>query len=233
MSVKNILEAIAVTAELTGTELSVNARVAMAEELAIYPEAAVLDALRRCRKEVRGNRLTMADVMTRINDGRPGAEEAWALYPKNETGSAAVTEEMQCAMSAAWPLIQEGDRVAARMAFKESYERIITENRAKNIAVKWSVSLGTNTGEREAALVDAVQRQRISVDRAMGLLPHTCEPERFLMSVGATNHKLLEAPKNEDKARIENNRARLRLIISELLPDENRIAAKEKNKGAA
>lgn len=233
MSVKNILEAIAVTAELTGTELSVNARVAMAEELSIYPEVAVLDALRRCRKEIRGSRLTMADVMTRISDGRPGAEEAWALYPKNETGSSAVTEEMQLAMSAAWPLIQEGDRVAARMAFKESYERLITENRAKNIPVKWSVSLGTNPGEREAALVDAVQRHRLTADHALGLLPHTCTPEQFLMSVGATDHLLLAAPKTEDRVQLENNRARLRLIVSELLPDEKRVAAKDPAKGAA
>ena len=123
MTIQTVLEAITVTAELTQTELSTSAKVAMAEDLALYPEHSVLSALRRCRREVRG-KLTMADVLTRLDDGPPGAEEAWALYPKDEYSSAAVTNEMHLAMSAAWPLIQDGDKIAGRMAFKERYEKI-------------------------------------------------------------------------------------------------------------
>lgn len=213
MSLKSILEAVTVTAELTGTELSSTAKAAMADELSVYPVDAVLGALRRCRREIKG-RLTFADIVTRLDDGRPGAEEAWALYPKDEFGSAAVTSEMHLAMASAWPLIQEGDKIAGRMAFKESYERITAQNRAAGVPVKWEVSLGHDVSEREAALVDAVQRNRIGVDRAVALLPMDAH-ERFLLSAGVTNHPML-APPTQDQ---ERNKARLREIISTLSDD--------------
>ena len=76
-------EAIAVTAELTGTVLSKVAAQVMAEDLARYPEAQVMGALTRCRRELKG-RLTIADVISRLDDGRPGVEEAWAMLPKDE-----------------------------------------------------------------------------------------------------------------------------------------------------
>ena len=90
---KAILQAIAVTAELTGTQLSEPAARVFAGDLAAYPEAQVLGALTRCRKEVRG-RLTLQDVIGRLDDGRPGAEEAWAMLPKDEAASCVWTDEM-------------------------------------------------------------------------------------------------------------------------------------------
>jgi len=58
----DILRAVAVCAELTGTELSEAAARIFAEDLAAYPKSAVLHALERCRREVRG-RLVLADVL--------------------------------------------------------------------------------------------------------------------------------------------------------------------------
>ena len=77
-----LAEALAVTAELTGTELSVAAAKVMATDLAAYPRQQVLGALARCRRELK-TRLTMAAVIERLDDGRPGAEEAWAMIPKS------------------------------------------------------------------------------------------------------------------------------------------------------
>lgn len=217
MSLEDVVKAITVTVELTQTEMSVPARVAMAEDLALYPEVAVLSALRRCRREVRG-KLTLADVLTRLDDGRPGAEEAWALYPKDEYGSAAVTTEMQLAMSAAWPLVKDGDPIAGRMAFLEKYRAIIAENRAASIPVKWEVTLGSDVGGREAALVDAVQRKRIGLDHALKLLPGDTQ-ERFLLSAGVTDHPML-APPTVD---VEANKRKLAEIVASIdtaLPPE-------------
>lgn len=214
MAIDKLLEAVTVTAELIGAELSTPARVAMAEDLALYPEKAVMQALLRCRREVKGNKLTMADIMSRLDDGRPGAEEAWALYPKDEYGSAAVTSEMQLAMAAAWPLVQDGDNIGGRMAFKERYTQIIAENRANNVPVKWEVSLGQDPGGREAALVDACQRKRIGVDHAMSLLPSDAQ-ERFLLSAGVTEHPLLAAPKQD----VAENKRRLAEILATLTED--------------
>ena len=78
-----LLQALAVTAELTGTELSEPAARVMANDLAAYPVQQVLGALTRCRRELKG-RLTVAAILERLDDGRPGPNEAWAMIPQDE-----------------------------------------------------------------------------------------------------------------------------------------------------
>ena len=67
----SILKAVAVTAELTGAELSETALRVMAADLDSYSETAVLRALDRCRRELKA-RLTLGAVLERIEeqDGR-------------------------------------------------------------------------------------------------------------------------------------------------------------------
>lgn len=183
MTVSNrVIQELAVTAELCGTEMSDAAARVMCAELAVYPESAVLGALSKLRREHQG-RFTLAAIISRLDDGRPGVEEAWAIYPKEESESAAVTTEMQLAMHSAYQLIQDGDRIAARMAFKECYERIVSKNRAERIPVVWQMTLGFDKSGREAALIDATVRGLIGADHAMSLLPHEFR-ERFAESVG-------------------------------------------------
>lgn len=177
-----IIQELAVTAELCGTQMSEAAARVMCAELAVYPEHVVLGALSRLRREHQG-RLTLAAIITRLDDGRPGVEEAWATFPKNESGSAAVTTEMQEAMGAAWTLIEDGDRIGARMAFKEAYERIVSTNRAQAISVEWHMSLGHDRNAREPALIEAAIKGRIAPDRAMRMLPIESH-ERFCEAVG-------------------------------------------------
>src|SRR5689334_18833429 len=78
---KALLEAIAVTCELTSTSLSEPAIRVMVNSLSEYPEPQVLGALRKCCKELK-SKLTIADILTRIDDGRPGVEEAWAMLSR-------------------------------------------------------------------------------------------------------------------------------------------------------
>jgi len=104
-------------------------------------------------------------------DGRVGAEEAWALYPHDEQSSAVITTEIAEAMRIAQPLIDIGDMIGARMTFKEAYTRIVSQNKAAGIAVKWFPSLGTLPDGREAALKQAVQLGRLTNDHAKSLLP--------------------------------------------------------------
>jgi hypothetical protein len=104
-------------------------------------------------------------------DGRPGADEAWALYPHDESGSAVITDEIAEAMQAAAPLLEMGDRIGARMAFKGSYERIVARNKAAGIPVRWFPSLGTDHACRDMAISQAVKAGRLSHDHAKSLLP--------------------------------------------------------------
>lgn len=191
---KELLQAIAVTAELTGTELSEIAARVMAEDLTAYPENQVLGALVRCRKELRG-RMAVADVIKRLDDGRPGAEEAWAICSVSlgDEGATIVwTEEMQQAFGVACAL--GDDHVAARMAFKESYENNVLAARDIGKPVRWIPSLGWRTQDRVQPLVDAMEKGRLSVANVQHFLPpnHGLTPE-YLLSMAKDSVKMIPA----------------------------------------
>lgn len=165
-----LLQALMVTAELTQTTLSRAAAKVMVEDLAHYDHRAILAALKRCRMECRGA-LSLADIIARIDDGRPGPEEAWAMIPTNEDVSVVWSAEMQQAYGVAAPLIALGDHVAARLAFRETYVRLITQARAEHSPPRWSPSLGRDRAGRQAALEDAVRKGRMTQGQAARLLP--------------------------------------------------------------
>lgn len=167
---ENILKAIAVTAELTGTELSEDAARVMAEDLSEYPEYQIMAALTRCRRELK-TRLTVADVVSRVDDGRPGHEEAWAMIPKDEYGSVVWTSEMAEAYGIAAPMIHDGDLIQARMAFIEVYKSRCEFSRINKNQVQWIPSLGFDKEMREQALVAAVEKGRITQKHMLMLLP--------------------------------------------------------------
>lgn len=170
----DLAKAVAVTAELTGTNLSETAIQVMLDDLARYPEPQVMGALTRCRRELKG-RMTIADILTRLDDGRPGAEEAWAMVPKGEADTAVWTEEMAKAMSVAHDLLDRGDDVGARMAFKELYQKLCQSARDRNIPVTWSVSLGWDVQGREPAIRAAVERGLLTSASARIYLPDFSE----------------------------------------------------------
>lgn len=168
---ENLLKAIAVTAELTDTDLSEAAARVMAEDLASFPEEQVLKALVKCRRELKG-KLRISDVIDRIDDGRPGLEEAWAMIPKREEDSVVWTREMAESFGIAIPLIEDGDHIAARMAFIETYKSKCAQSRNNGVPVKWEPSLGYDKNGREHVLMEAVEKGRLTRDHVAGLLPY-------------------------------------------------------------
>ncbi|KDR39183.1 hypothetical protein BG61_34330 [Caballeronia glathei] len=171
MAAVDLIQALAATAELCGTNLSEAAAKMLLTDLADYDERAVLVALSKCRRELKG-RLTLAEIISRIDDGRPGAEEAWAVLPFDEGTSVVWTEEMSKAFWVAYPLIEEGEKVAARMAFKESYLRLVAEAREHRIPAHWTASLGHDKDGRQPVLAAAVEKGRISKSHACALIPN-------------------------------------------------------------
>lgn len=166
-----ILKAVAVTAELTGTEITEMAAKVFAMDLAEYPKAAVMTALTRCRRELKG-RLTLADVLNRVAemDGRPSADEAWAMMPMDEAATVVWTDEMAAAWGVALPMV-DTDKVAARMAFKAAYQKGVDEARQTLRPVKWRASLGHDKAGREPVIRQSVQQGRLSRDQALKHLP--------------------------------------------------------------
>jgi hypothetical protein len=190
-----ILQALAVTCELTQTQLSPAAARVMAQDLARYPEPQVLGALDRCRKELRPRELTLSAILTRLDDGRPGPEEAWAIVSPalaDERITIVWTEEMALASAPASAIID--DPVAARMAFLESYRRLVQRARDDGEEVKWTPALGWDAGGREGPLLEAVRRGRLTAQHVAGLLPHREEPVPEVVKLIPEFTKLLAQP---------------------------------------
>lgn len=172
-----IVKQLMIALELTGTTLSKTAAETMAEDLSQHPVAHVLPALERCRKELHGRRLTTADVLERLDDGRPGPEEAWAMISKaNDSDTTVWTDEICEAWAAARFVLD--DRVAGRQAFLEVYRDRIAIARGHARPVRWQVYLGHDPERRAGVVVDAVNRGLIAPEQARAVLPpHEWLPE--------------------------------------------------------
>jgi hypothetical protein len=171
MSTSEIIETLKAMAEISGARVSPAAAVMMAEDLMRFPAQQVLGALRRCRLEIK-RFPTIAEIIERLDDGRPGIEQAWALCPMTEDSSACWTEEVSKAFyEAALPLICNGDPIAARMSFKEKYSQLLVTARSNGVPTKWTVTLGHDKAGQERVLRKAVESGRLGVDEARRLLP--------------------------------------------------------------
>ncbi len=109
-----------------------------------------------------------------LNDGRPGPEEAWARMPKRERmedDSIVWCEEERAAYEVCRPLLLDGDLVAARVAFKERYQRELAEARGQGRPPEWTMSAGYDIERRLTTLANAVQEGRISVESALEFVP--------------------------------------------------------------
>ena len=137
---------------------------------------------------------TIAELLDtlRTMDGRPNAEEAWASLARclNDEGITVVwTEEMAQAFGVALGL--QDDHVAARMAFKESYEQSVREARKRGFPVKWTTSLGHDPAGREGPLLAAVRDGKLTGEHVAGLLPYRAEPSPEVAALLADKTKLI------------------------------------------
>ena len=201
MSAEKIIQAIAVTAELTGTQLSDNAMVVMAEDLMRYPLDKVLIALERCRRELKG-RLTIASILERVDDGWQSSEEAFNTLVAgwcNENLSILTTHTAMRAAESAAALFNAGDKYRAGTAFKEAYERIVSEKKAKGIEPDWYVSAGLDKDQLVQVVKEAAATGRITNDYALAMLPASQER----MDIESCN-LLTNAQKTDGKAKLNN-----------------------------
>lgn len=156
-----------------------------------------------------------ADILEIIDrlkpDGRPGADEAWAMIPRDEYCSAVMSQEMSEAWGIAKPLLDEGDQVAARKSFLQAYVRIVEQNKQAGIAVKWYPSLGRDVEMRISALTEAVRLGRMGAEHAASLLP----PDKSISLLETFNHKLaIEDKSVVDFETAKANIAKLKLLVS-------------------
>ena len=174
---ERLLKALHGTASLLGHDLDPDALVLLVDDLAAYPLQAVLEALSSVRREG-APRLTLKAIMDRLGHGlshiRGNAAWAVALPAEDERNSIVWTREMQRAWGVALPLVQNGDMIAARMAFLEAYEQFCAEARNAGRAPEVVMSRGWDATTTAAA-----------IDRARGAgLLTVADAEGMAVSIG-------------------------------------------------
>lgn len=123
-----------------------------------------------------------ADLITQIechaaNDGRPGADEAWAIALRScdESETVEITLEIMEAFTSARPVLALGDKVGSRKTFLEVYNRLVVEARSAGRPIQWTMSLGWDSSRREVPVRAAVATGRLLSSTAVALLPSLAE----------------------------------------------------------
>ena len=162
---EHVLRTLVATAEVMGGEMKPTTALVMAQDLDEYPFHEVMTALNRVRKEATG-KLTLKAIIDMLSPGRDwlSANEAWslALPAADERNTVVWTGEARDAFNIALPLLEEGDKIGARMAFIAAYERSVSIAKAAGGAPNVEVSEGWDKQLRAVAVDQAVNR---------GLLP--------------------------------------------------------------
>lgn len=154
------------TAELLKAQLSDPALQIMADDLERYSDDHLMIAFKRLRQD--GSRFNTAEVIKRLPAMWPGAEQAWATFPRSEMDTACVCSEMQ----EAWAIADGLDEISGRMAFKEAYNRAVSEAMSEGRQPEWCMSMGHDASMREQATLDAVASGLLPSVKAKVYLPH-------------------------------------------------------------
>jgi hypothetical protein len=168
-----------------------------------------------------------ADILSFLErDDRPGPDEAWAtaLGAKEEAVTVVWTEETAKAWAAAQPVMQSGDEIGARMAFKDSYGRLVAEARLRRTPVRWVTSWGWDAKGRHDAIEKAVAVGLLPMSEMQALpAPAATEiPEGIRERLLQLREKILGRMESEDDviARRESEKRRAAAILAarEMLP---------------
>lgn len=194
--------------------LGPTARAMFFRALAAHPLEAVQAALDAHVKDPQRGRWfpKPADLIAQLqglasDDGRPGAEEAWsmALVAADEDATVVWTDEMAQAWGRAQPVFALGDRIGARMAFREAYERLTTEARAERRPVRWTASEGHDPRQRAQAIAAAVADGRLPQSEHLALpAPANAMP---LLLIGGT--EMQSQAEREGRQRLRELRDRI------------------------
>lgn len=144
------------------------------DKLAMFPLQIVAQALTmHCDTEARyAPTPVQIAALCKTMDGRPGADDAWslALLSHDENNTVVWTQETAEAFFAARAVLEKGDEVGARMAFKDRYNKLVQIARAHLKPAKWIVSPGRDKNQASVAVKEAVELGRLPNESAAPLL---------------------------------------------------------------
>lgn len=182
-------------------------------QLEAYPLDAVLRALSRhvATSEFAPTPASILKHLPKMSDGRPEADEAWAIAIRSadERETVVWTQEIAEAWAIASPVF-DGDEIGARMAFKAAYARIVDRNRGANLPPQWVVSQGFDAQRRIEVVEQAVRAGRLQLTHAQAVVP-------LLASAGDP----------EPNVDVEANLARLKAIVGGIGSAQARASAEK------
>ena len=116
---------------------------------------------------------TAFDIITLLSSAnkRLTADEAWSRLPKSERDTVVWSEEMAGAYAIIYDLLVDGDKIAARMAFKGAYDRLCNESVLMQKPLAITVSIGYDKNLIEPTLQRAIESGQISQKTANRYLP--------------------------------------------------------------
>lgn len=105
-------------------------------------------------------------------DGRPTADEAWALAitATDEAATVVWCREIAQAWGIAQPVLDTGDQIGARRTFIDAYNRLLADARRTLTPASWEVSLGLDASARRIAIEAASRAGRLPPAQARRLL---------------------------------------------------------------
>lgn len=168
----DIIKALMVVIESTQAELTESAQRMMLDELSAYPKETVLKALKKCLIELRPRQFYIGAVLDRLDLGHPSVEVAWSMACKASDEAEALlwTDLIAQAYGQVRGLAAGGDRVAARMAFKEAYGAALEDAQLSRRLPVWEVSPGTDRNRTNEVLDLALKKGYIGADCYEALL---------------------------------------------------------------
>ncbi|MDY0190687.1 MAG: hypothetical protein RBR22_08140 [Desulfuromonas sp.] len=222
-----LVEIVTATAEVLGQEITASAAEMMANDLEEYQDEQIAGALKACRRELTG-RLTLAAIIERIQrvDGHPEPNEAWAiaLQASDERRTVVVTEQIQSALRAAQPILDNGDAIGGRMAFIEAYRRTVEAARQSRQSPVWHVSVGWDVEDRADAVTRAVESGRITQDRGEALL---LQHRPVAINQDSVSFAVAGLLSGKTTARLSNEESRKRLAELRAVLNENKAKREE------
>ena len=170
---KKFLEALTLTAEIYNKSFSIEAVKIYWNDLVEFDFIDVMSAIDKHRKTSKFFP-TIADIIEKIPKSsaniHPGADEAWSICLESfdERNTVVMTKELSEARGIALDLYEFGDKTAARMAFRDAYNRLI----ANAPKPEWFVSEGFDKTLKISAIEKAVSLGRLTYTKKQHFIEH-------------------------------------------------------------
>jgi len=198
----DVIKALAIAAELTNTNWSEPAIKTVLYKLKDYDSKKVVGAIESAIETIKG-RLTLAAIMERLPDplGYRTPEVSWGTVSRllsSEDNTGFLCDQEFSAMGACIDLYLDGDKIAARMAYLESYKTMLADVKVAKIPAAFRISPGRDPHQREAAIKEALANGLIGQDKAALLLPHYSKKELKgeVIAINSEGIKALEDARN-------------------------------------